>query len=168
MPGRANHLIVAMPLAKGDKGTKSGRTVYLVDEATMISVHQTDALFAHRTKGGARLVLVGDFDQLGSIGAGRAFAQLLDHEMKTVVLDQVVRQTNDHTREAVEAMLAGEPARAFDAIDKGAGASSSIPRTISAARSSRGISQHFPARNAPQHSCSTRPASRMAAAHRKR
>jgi len=59
--------------------------------------------------------------QLGSVGAGRAFAQLQEAGMTTPVLDQIVRQTNDLTREAVEAMLAGEAARAFDAIDKGGG-----------------------------------------------
>jgi hypothetical protein len=41
--------------------------------------------------------------------------------MATHVLDQIVRQTNAHTREAVEAILAGEAARAFEAIDKGGG-----------------------------------------------
>ena len=32
-----------------------------------------------------------------------------------------MRQTNAHTKEAVEAILAGEAARAFEAIDKGGG-----------------------------------------------
>ena len=42
--------------------------------------------------------------------------------MPTHVLDQIVRQTNQHTREAVEAMLAGDAAEAFAALDRGGGA----------------------------------------------
>lgn len=41
--------------------------------------------------------------------------------MATFVLDQIVRQTNAHTRQAVEAMLAGDAAKAFAAIDAGGG-----------------------------------------------
>lgn len=41
--------------------------------------------------------------------------------MATHVLDQIVRQTKTHTREAVEAILADEAACAFDAIEKGGG-----------------------------------------------
>ncbi len=41
--------------------------------------------------------------------------------MATFVLDQIVRQTDDQTREAVEAMLAGDAAKAFAALDAGGG-----------------------------------------------
>ncbi|WP_174278519.1 MobF family relaxase [Sphingomonas bacterium] len=118
---RADHMTVAMLLTKGDDTAKPGRTVYLVDEATMLCARQTDALFVHAAKVGARLVLVGDVDQLGSVGAGRAFGQLQDAGMPTFVLDQIVRQTNARTREAVEAMLAGDAKAAFEALDAGGG-----------------------------------------------
>jgi ATP-dependent exoDNAse (exonuclease V) alpha subunit len=39
-------------------------------------------------RAGARLVLVGDVKQLGSVEAGRAFGQLQDAGMKTFVLEQ--------------------------------------------------------------------------------
>jgi len=55
------------------------------------------------------------------VEAGSTFGQLQEHGMATHVLDQIVRQTNAHTREAVEAILAGKAARAFEAIDKGSG-----------------------------------------------
>ena len=42
--------------------------------------------------------------------------------MATFVLDEIVRQTNANTREAVEAMLAGNAEKAFAAIDAGGGA----------------------------------------------
>ncbi len=41
--------------------------------------------------------------------------------MATLVLDEIVRQTNRHTREAVEHMLAGDAEKAFAALDAGGG-----------------------------------------------
>lgn len=81
-----------------------------------------ERMLASAQKASARLVLVGDVDQLGSVEAGRSFGQLQDAGMPTFVLDQIVRQTNAHTREAVEAMLAGDAAAAFAALDRGGGA----------------------------------------------
>lgn len=98
-----------------------GREVWIVDEASMLSARDSEALFSQAREADARLILVGDVRQLGSVEAGRAFGQLQEHGMATHVLDQIVRQTNAHTREAVEAILAGEAARAFDAIDRGGG-----------------------------------------------
>jgi ATP-dependent exoDNAse (exonuclease V) alpha subunit len=66
-------------------------------------------------------VLVGDVAQLGSVEAGRSFGQLQDHGMATFKLEEIVRQSNSRTREAVEAMLAGDAAKAFDALDAGGG-----------------------------------------------
>lgn len=66
--------------------------------------------------------MVGHAKQLGSVDAGRAFAQLQEAGKETFVLGQIVRQTNERTREAVEAILAGEAALAFEALDKGGGA----------------------------------------------
>lgn len=63
-------------------------------------------------------MLVGDVAQLGSVEAGRSFGQLQDHGMKTFKLEEIVRQSNHHTREAVEAMLAGDVAKAFAALDR--------------------------------------------------
>lgn len=95
--------------------------LWIVDEASMLSARDAEHVIARARDAEARLILVGDVRQLGSVGAGRAFAQLQEHGMATAILDQIVRQTNDRTREAVEAMLAGEAARAFDAIEKGGG-----------------------------------------------
>jgi ATP-dependent exoDNAse (exonuclease V) alpha subunit len=95
--------------------------LWIIDEASMLSARDAEQVIARARYAEARLIMVGDVRQLGSVGAGRAFAQLQEHGMATAVLDQIVRQTNEHTREAVEAMLAGEAARALDAIDKGGG-----------------------------------------------
>lgn len=49
----------------------------VVDEASMLDVELASALFAS-IRGGTRLVLVGDADQLPSVGPGRVFADLID------------------------------------------------------------------------------------------
>ncbi|MET4898979.1 AAA family ATPase [Sphingomonadaceae bacterium jetA1] len=95
--------------------------VWAVDETSMLGARDAEALLAQARAQGARLVLVGDVDQLGSVEAGRAFSQLQDDGMFTPRLDEIVRQTNPHTRAAVEAMLDGDAQAAFDALDAGGG-----------------------------------------------
>ena len=60
--------------------------------------------------------------------------------METFVLVQIVRQTKEQTREAVEAMIAGDAAKTCAALDAGGGANVEQPDTD--ARLAR-IAQHF-------------------------
>lgn len=78
-----------------------------------------EALLAHANADSARLVLVGNVVQLGNVEPGRSFGQLEDHGMATFKLEKIVRQSNQHTRKAVEAMLAGDAEKAFAALDAG-------------------------------------------------
>jgi conjugative relaxase-like TrwC/TraI family protein len=98
-------------LAPGEK------VVEIVDEASMMSTIDTAQLFERARRTGNRLILVGDVAQLGSVEAGRAFAQLQEHGMKTFTLDTIVRQTNAHTRQAVEALIASDATEAFRQLD---------------------------------------------------
>ncbi|MCV0382808.1 MAG: AAA family ATPase [Erythrobacter sp.] len=117
----AEPLTVARMLLGQAGDIERGREAWIVDEASMLSARDSEALLSQAREADARVILVGDVRQLGSVEAGRAFGQLQEHGMGTHVLDQIVRQTNTHTREAVEAILAGEAARAFEAIDRGGG-----------------------------------------------
>ncbi|QCI95299.1 hypothetical protein FA702_06405 [Novosphingobium sp. EMRT-2] len=111
----ARHLV--SPEAKGlGKGA-----VWIVDEASMLSARDMAALMASADKAGARLVLVGDVRQLGSVGAGAAFAQLQQAGMATAKLANVVRQTNADTREAVMASIEGHAGKALAALERGGG-----------------------------------------------
>ncbi len=109
----ARHLIA--PPSVGSKA------VWVVDEASMLSAHDTARLLTSAEKAGARVVLVGDVKQLGSVGAGAAFAQLQSAGMPTAQLAEIVRQTNLLTREAVEASIEGDARNALAALDRGGG-----------------------------------------------
>jgi len=95
--------------------------VWIVDEASMLSTHDMARLMTSADKAGARLVLVGDVKQLGSVGAGAAFAQLQSAGMATTKLAEVVRQTNPETRDAVMASIEGHAGKALAALDRGGG-----------------------------------------------
>ena len=109
----ARHLIA--PPSAGSKA------VWVVDEASMLSAHDTARLLTAAEKAGARVVLVGDVKQLGSVGAGAAFAQLQSAGMPTAQLAEIVRQSNSLTREAVEASIEGDARKALAALDGGGG-----------------------------------------------
>lgn len=69
----------------------------VVDECSMVDMRLAYALFT-RLKPGAKLLLVGDPDQLPSVGAGNVLREIIQSEMvPTTVLDTVFRQAaNSH------------------------------------------------------------------------
>ena len=87
----------------------------------MLSARDTATLLESAEKTKARVILVGDVKQLGSVGAGAAFAQLQSAGIETAKLAEIVRQTNPLTKEAVEASIQGDARRALDALDRGGG-----------------------------------------------
>lgn len=96
--------------------------IWIVDEASMLSARDGEALLAQAHAEGARVVVVvGDVKQLSSVATGRAFGQLQDAGMETPKLAEIVRQSNPDTRRAVEALLAGNAEAAFAALDDGGG-----------------------------------------------
>ena len=121
---------VAKAVLTGERMVAEAKTrpeAWIVDEASMVSARDMAKVLSMAERSGARVVLVGDVKQLGSVEAGRAFGQLQDAGMKTHVLDKIVRQANDLTREAVEATIAGDGARALAALDRGGGRIAEIP-----------------------------------------
>ena len=95
--------------------------IWIVDEASMSGARDTESLLAQAHDQRARVVLVGDVKQLGSVSAGRAFGQLQDAGMETHKLAEIVRQSNPDIRRAVEHLLAGDAETAFAALDDGGG-----------------------------------------------
>ena len=102
--------------------SKSGRReVWIVDEASLVSARDMSRLLEAGAKHGARTILSGDVHQLGSVGAGAAFAQLQARGLHTAVLKNIVRQTNAQTLDAVQAVLEGKMRKALEALDAGGG-----------------------------------------------
>lgn len=109
----AKHLMSEARIGRGG--------VWIVDEASMLSARDMAALLDQASKANARVVLIGDVKQLGSVGAGAAFAQLQAGGMETAKLDEIVRQSNPATRDAVLASIEGDARKAIAALDRGGG-----------------------------------------------
>ena len=93
------------------------KTVLVVDEGSLASTVQArDLLRIARELRIPRVVLVGDAKQLDAVDAGKPFAQLQAAGMKTAVMDEIMRQRDPALKEAVEASLKGDIARAFERL----------------------------------------------------
>ncbi len=104
---------------KGERALRAAwrRTVLVVDEGSFASTVQARDLLrvAHALRI-PRVVLVGDAKQLDAVDAGKPFAQLQQAGMKTAVMNEIMRQRDPDLKEAVEASIAGDVARAFDRL----------------------------------------------------
>ena len=112
---------VARHLLSPERSDPTRPAAWIVDEASLLSARDTARLFDLAAKHDARIVLVGDVKQLGSVEAGAAFAQLQGAGMETVRLAEIVRQTNLATKEAVLASIEGDARKALAALDRGGG-----------------------------------------------
>ncbi len=67
----------------------------IVDEASMLDLTLTEALMDAMRRG-SRLILIGDIDQLPSVGAGNIFSDLITSgHIKTVRLTEIFRQSEE-------------------------------------------------------------------------
>jgi len=94
------------PIREGD--------VLVVDEAGMIGTRQMARVAAKIDAIGAKLVLVGDPDQLQPIEAGTPFRDLIDRH-GAAELREVRRQKADWQREATQDLASGDTAKAVNA-----------------------------------------------------
>lgn len=101
-----NSNTIAAFLARPSKGLTE-RTALIVDEAGMVPVSDMLAIMQAVEKANARLVLVGDTQQLKAVQSGKPFAQLQAAGMKTAVMAEIVRQKNATLKAAVEHAAAG-------------------------------------------------------------
>ncbi|HXV05251.1 MAG TPA: MobF family relaxase [Solirubrobacterales bacterium] len=110
---------VASTLARMDAAEQKGErpmppgSVLLVDEASMLDSATLARLVDHTERAEAKLVLIGDPQQLGEIEAGGLFAMLVDSS-EPYVLDEVIRHTYDVDREAAKLIREGKGAEAID------------------------------------------------------
>lgn len=112
---------VARHLLAPERPQTCQSAAWIVDEASLLSARDTARLFDLADRHDARIILVGDVSQLGSVEAGASFAQLQGAGMETAKLAEIVRQTNQSTREAVLASIEGDAKKALAALDGGGG-----------------------------------------------
>ena len=124
------------PKGRREMRTAFRKTVLVVDEGSLASTVQTrDLLRIADTLRLPRVVLIGDQKQLDAVDAGKPFAQLQRAGMKTVVMDEIMRQHDADLKAAVEASLAGDVKRAFEKL--GANVAEVKPDNIAGAAAAR-------------------------------
>jgi len=106
----SKHLI---GVAKESKPWQSASEIWVVDEASMMSTEQARALVSAADRQKARLVLIGDRQQLSAIEAGRPFAMLLERGMASVEMREIKRQKSAVLKAAVLDAIARREASAL-------------------------------------------------------
>jgi conjugative relaxase-like TrwC/TraI family protein len=104
-------------LARGEKPDTGERRLYVLDESSLASTRQMHE-FVHRLHPNDRVLLVGDRRQHEAIEAGRPFAQLQDAGMKTVKLEEIVRQKDPELKQVVEQLARGEVREAVQGLER--------------------------------------------------
>ncbi|NPU11967.1 Ti-type conjugative transfer relaxase TraA [Bradyrhizobium sp. 83002] len=112
--------IVSRTIASLEHGWQQGRDgltsrdVLVIDEAGMIGTRQLERVLSHATEAGAKVVLVGDPQQLQAIEAGAAFRSI--HERHGgAEIGEVRRQREDWQRDATRDLATGKVGHALEA-----------------------------------------------------
>lgn len=92
----------------------TSRDVLVVDEAGMIGTRQLQRVLAEAASGGAKVVMVGDVQQLQAIEAGAAF-RLLAERHGAAEIGEVRRQSAQWMRDATRAFATGRTGDALGA-----------------------------------------------------
>ena len=112
--------ISSRTLSSWELGWSQGRsqlddkTIFVLDEAGMVSSRQMACLVDAVTKAGAKLVLVGDPEQLQPIEAGAAFRAIADR-IGYVELETIYRQREQWMRDASLDLARGNVGKAVEA-----------------------------------------------------
>ncbi len=116
--GIASRTLASWELAwsKG-RDTLDDRCVFVLDEAGMVSSRQMALFVDSVARTGAKLVLVGDPDQLQPIEAGAAFRAIADR-IGYAELETIYRQREQWMRNASLDLARGKIASALDAYDQ--------------------------------------------------
>ncbi|MCP3057058.1 Ti-type conjugative transfer relaxase TraA, partial [Aurantimonas marianensis] len=114
--------IASRTIASLEHGWRNGRDlltsgdVLVIDEAGMVGTRQMERVLSHAADAGAKIVLVGDPQQLQSIEAGAAFRSIHDRHGGAEI-GEVRRQREDWQRDATRDLATGRTANAIHAYD---------------------------------------------------
>lgn len=102
---------------KNAKPGSLSKTIFIVDEASMLSSSQGHELMKRIELTNARLVLVGDKAQLPSVNNGRLFSLAQEYDINMALMDEIVRQKNPQALAAVKHATKGEVREAIQKLD---------------------------------------------------
>jgi Ti-type conjugative transfer relaxase TraA len=116
--GIASRTIASMEHQGGEgRELLTNRDVLVIDEAGMIGTRQMERVIAEAEKRGAKVVLVGDPEQLQAIEAGAAFRATAERH-GGVEITQIRRQREDWQRDATRELATGRTAEAIASYDE--------------------------------------------------
>jgi conjugative relaxase-like TrwC/TraI family protein len=104
-------------LARRPGPDTGARRLYVLDESSLASTKQIHE-FMNRLHPNDRVLMVGDRRQHEAVEAGRPFAQLQEAGMKTVKLEQIVRQKDPELKQVVEQLAHGEVGKAVQGLER--------------------------------------------------
>ncbi len=115
--GIASRTIASMEHGWGQgRDVLTARDVLVIDEAGMVGTRQLERVLSHAAEAGAKVVLVGDPQQLQSIEAGAAFRAITERHGGAEITE-VRRQREDWQREATRDLATGRTGDAIHAYD---------------------------------------------------
>ncbi len=97
-----------------ERNLLTSKDVLVIDEAGMIGSRQLERVLSEAEKRGAKVVLVGDPEQLQSIEAGAAFRSIAERH-GAVEITEIRRQHDDWQRDATRHLATGRTAEAISA-----------------------------------------------------
>ncbi|MEL7315184.1 MAG: MobF family relaxase, partial [Cyanobacteria bacterium J06559_3] len=100
------------------KSSPQNQTIWIVDEAGLLSAKDAHQLLEKAQTQNARVILVGDIRQLSAVEAGNPFKSLQSAGIQTAYLEESRRQKTDALRAAVVCLNAGEQREGLERIDK--------------------------------------------------
>ncbi|MFT4180825.1 MAG: Ti-type conjugative transfer relaxase TraA [Rhizobium sp.] len=115
--------IASRTIASMEHGWRQGRDmltsrdVLVIDEAGMVGTRQMERVLSHAAEAGAKVVLVGDPQQLQAIEAGAAFRSIHDRH-GGVEISEVRRQHEDWQRDATRDLATGRTSEAIHAYER--------------------------------------------------
>ncbi len=92
----------------------TSRDVLVIDEAGMVGTRQMERVLSHARDAGAKVILVGDPQQLQAIEAGAAFRSIAERQ-GSVEITEIRRQRADWQRDATRQLATGRTAEALEA-----------------------------------------------------
>ena len=116
--GIASHTIASLE-HQWDKGRNklTAKDVLVIDEAGMVGTRQMERVLSHAARGGTKVVLVGDQQQLQAIEAGAAFRAI--HERHGgVEISEVRRQLSAWQQDATRHLATGRTGEAIRTYEK--------------------------------------------------